>query len=157
MTKIMNAQAILKEKGYVQNKFDTNGFLEAVADFFILNDVDSRLLLVPFRFLDIKNGEEENGVYKFYNPFSIEEDEVKRGWKNQSATNKRGEPEYVTNLFYLEFEDFQKQKQAGIIAPRIIVDKPFFENAAQTLRLMGGFVVEKQMKKRTKLYWVTLI
>lgn len=68
-----------------------------------------------------------------------------------------GEPEYVRNMIDYNYENFQLQKEAGILFPRIIVDKPFFENAAGVLRVMGGYVVEKVTKKRRKMYWVTLI
>lgn len=54
MGKIISAQSILKQKGYVHNKFDTDGFMDAVGQYFIDNDVESKLLLIPFRFLDLK-------------------------------------------------------------------------------------------------------
>lgn len=159
MAKIISAQSILKQKGYVQNKFDTNGFMQAVGQYFIDNSVESKLLLVPFRFLDIDRTLQDDGKER-YNPFGITEEEVKVGYKVQTKMKKLecfDYPEWAYDLSKSDWENFQKQEQAGLDEPRIVVDKPFFENAAATLRLMGGYVVEKQMKKRRKLYWVTLV
>lgn len=152
MTKIMSAQSILKEKGFVQNKFDTNGFMNAVGRYFLENGVEDKLLLVPFRFLDIS----ADGDFP-YNPFNITDEEEKLGYKAQTERDGRGRVKYIVDLFENNFEEYRKEQDAGLLVPRIIVDKPFFENAAATLRLMGGYVVEKQMKKKRKLYWVTLI
>lgn len=152
MTKIMSAQSILKEKGFVQNKFDTNGFMDAVGWYFLENGVKDKLLLVPFRFLDISTDWECP-----YNPFNITEEEEKLGYKAQTERDGRGRVKFIVDLFDNEFEEYRNEQDAGLLVPRIIVDKPFFENAAATLRLMGGYVVEKQMKKKRKLYWVTLI
>lgn len=159
MANIINAQAILKEKGFVQNKFDTNGFMNAVADFFIENNVESRLLLIPFRFLDIQREiiKGTNVEYNKYNPFDVTRDEERLGYKVQTTKNKYGELEYARSMINYDFEAYQNQQKAGLVVPRIIVDKPFFENAAGLLRVMAGYIVEKQMKKRTKLYWVTLV
>lgn len=156
MTKIISAQSILKEKGYVQNKFDTNGFMQVVAKFFLDNSVESKLLLVPYRFLDIKRDRGEG--FDTENPLRITPEEEKLGYKDQTAKNEIGEPAYVRWGFENDFEELRLEQEYGIaFDPRIIIDKPFFENAAATLRLMGGYVVEKQMMKRRKVYWVTLV
>lgn len=39
----------------------------------------------------------------------------------------------------------------------IFIDKPFFVNAAGMLRVMGGYIVERQMWKKVSYYVVTLI
>lgn len=179
MSKIIQASDILRQKGFVQTKFDTNGFINAVGKFFLANPVESKLLLVPYRFLDIKvHGDDPCDVVTqadlrtmseadkisfstmegitSCNPFDVEWYERLLGYKAQTEM-KDGEPEYVRRMIRYNFEGFQAQKDAGILFPRIIIDKPFFENAAHLLRVMGGYIVEKRMKKRCKLYWVTLI
>lgn len=179
MGKILSAQSILRQKGFVQNKFDTNGFMEEVGRFFLQNPVESRLLLVPYRFLDIKvygddpcdvvtqedlrNMSEADKISfstmegtTTNNPFKVKWYERLLGYKAQTKMIN-GEPEYVRNMIDYNYENFQLQKEAGILFPRIIIDKPFFENAAGVLRVMGGYVVEKVTKKRRKMYWVTLI
>lgn len=157
MNKIISAQSILKQKGFVQNKFDTNGFMQAVGQYFLDNSVEAKLLLVPFRFLDIKREVIDGIECETFNPFHIEKDEEAVGYKVQTATNSAGEIAYARLLFEFDFDNFQQQREAGILVPRIVVDRPFFENAAATLRLMGGYVVEKQTKKKRKLYWVSLL
>lgn len=161
MKQLISAQSILKQKGYVQNKFDTNGFMQAVAQYFIDNSVESRLLLVPTRFLDIDRNDEKYG-----NPFDITEEEEKRGYKVQYETVPRmlesvgveiRVAKFMKDLFDNDYSQWEINHELGIGAPRIVIDKPFFENAAASLRIMGGYVVEKEMKKRRKLYWVTLI
>lgn len=154
MKKLISAQSILREKGFVQSKFDTNGFMQAVGQFFLDNSVQARLLLVPFRFLDIRHDE----PYDHYNnAFGITPDEEKLGYKVQTARNSKGNIDFIEAMFEGDFDEYAYERDAGILFPRIIIDKPFFENAASLLRLMGGFVVEKQVKKKRKLYWVTLI
>lgn len=186
MAKIISAQSILKQKGYVQNKFDTNGFMQTVAQYFIDNSVESKLLLVPFRFLDVRVDKENDPCmlvkkedlpnlslsdridmdmldlkardYSCPNPFDINWEDRLLGYKVQTKMDeKENYPEWAVALSKYDWEGFQKQQEAGLDKPRIIIDKPFFDNAAATLRLMGGYVVEKQMKKRRKLYWVTLV
>lgn len=55
MTKIISAQSILKEKGYVQNKFDTKGFMLDVAGMFGELPVEGKVTLQCVRMLDIKD------------------------------------------------------------------------------------------------------
>lgn len=161
MGKILSAQSILKQKGFVQNKFDSNGFMNAVGEYFLKNPVESRLLLVPYRFLDIDRTDEQHG-----NIFGITEEEEKLGYKVQTETvpytlSGIGKQIRIAKFLKEAMENDNLQwrfnTDYGIGAPRIIIDKPFFENAAGLLRVMGGYVVEKEMKKRHKLYWVTLV
>lgn len=152
MGKIISAQSILREKGFVQNKFDTNGFMNAVGQYFLDNKVEDRLLLVPFRFLDISRG----GDYTF-NPFGITEEEEKLGYKVQTENDDKGQVKFIVDLFETDFEEYRREMDRGLLWSRIIIDKPFFENAAGLLKVMGGYVVEKEIKKKRKLYWVTLV
>lgn len=158
MTKLISAQTILKEKGFVQNKFDTNGFMQAVGQYFLENSIESKLLLIPSRFIEIdKEVYIEGKTYK--NPLEITDDDIKVGYKVQTEMDKKY-PQWAAWLIDLNKRNADltwAQVHLDISYPRIIIDKPFFENAAATLRLMGGYVVEKQMKKRQKRYWVTLI
>lgn len=186
MTKMISAQQILKQKGYVQSKFDTNGFMNAVAQYFIDNDVESKLLLFPFRFLDIKVDKENdpcnlvkkedlpslsvsdriamdnmdfNAIdHTCPNPFDIGWQDRLLGYKVQTKMDPvENYPEWAMKLGRYDWEALRIQQEAGLDKPRIIIDSPFFENAAGMLRVMGGFVVEPKRKKGKKLYTVMLV
>lgn len=156
MGKILSAQSILKQKGFVQNKFDTNGFMNAVGEYFLKNPVESRLLLFPCRFLDIERGAGENGEDK-YNMFNVTPEEEKVGFKVQTEKAEDGWPVFAHELYEKDFDEYRLELDWYILRPRIIIDKPYFENAASVLRIMGGYVVEKWMKAKIKRYNVTLI
>lgn len=156
MGKILSAQSILKQKGFVQNKFDTNGFMNAVAEYFMKYSVDSRLLLLPCRFLDIQRGKGEDGE-DLFNTYHITPEEEKLGYKVQTDKDKDGMPLFGKELYEKDFREYRVELDMYILRPRIIIDKPFFENAAGLLRVMGGYVVEKWMKNKIKRYDVTLI
>lgn len=52
MSKIVTAKDILREKGYIQNKFDTNGFTNVVAGMFKELPVNGCITLIGIRFVD---------------------------------------------------------------------------------------------------------
>lgn len=190
---MMCAKDILKEKGYVAPKFDTAGFMEEVGKYFSNNSINSKLLLVPYRFADIewekwytdeefermkKEYEEDkkmekyeefeedeeieedeefcitNEEYELTSPYDFTREDESRGYKAQTVADSYWGIKEAKN--YSESNRMQ-QEEAGILVPRIIIDKPFFENAAQMLKVMGGYVLERKMKKRVKLYYVSLI
>lgn len=276
MGKLITAQGILKQKGYVQNKFDTAGFMQAVADMFGELPVEGKVTLQRVRMLDIgADGypltEEErrqgyffrdegdtsrrdqsrerlrqvarerqerlegggcgdladracrlvtalhSRLYKEYArsrasvPFGVFEEEetgfialgeecppqflaylqdMSRHVKETTVTTVRVSPEllYVmlrddrvedaviaaasgawqdANRLRDEELDIRQQMRAQEERRRqrtdalppytIYIDRPFFENAASLLQVMGGFVVERQVKKREKLCLVTLV
>lgn len=186
MKQLISAQSILKQKGYVQNKFDTNGFMQAVAQYFIDNSVESKLLLLPFRFLDIKVDKKNDPCQLVkkedlsnmsvcdrmdmdrmdmdatdqtcQNPFGINWQDRLLGYKVQTEMDhKENYPVWAINLGRCDWERLRAQQDAGFDKPRIIIDSPFFENAAGMLRIMGGFVVEPKKKKGKKLYNVMLV
>lgn len=68
MNKIITAKDILKQKGYVQNKFDTNGFIQIVADMFGNLPVEGILYLYSVRFVekDFPLTKEENSRGYYY-------------------------------------------------------------------------------------------
>lgn len=55
MGKILTAQDLLKEKGYIEEKFDTNGFLQCVADWFRSHNIEDKLIIRPKRFIEMDN------------------------------------------------------------------------------------------------------
>lgn len=156
MGKILSAKSILKQKGFVQNKFDTNGFMNAVGEYFLKNSVEYRLLLFPYRFLNIEWGAGDNGEDKF-NMFNITQEERKLGYKVQTEIEEDGLAKFAHELYDNDYDEYRLEMDMDILRPRIIIDKPFFENAAGLLRVMGGYVVEKWTKNRIKRYDVTLI
>ncbi len=155
MKKIISAEDILKAKGYKADKFDTDGFMAAVAQFFIDNEVKDKLLIVSNRFLDVMTDEE----YAAYRPtvwipeltdryhyyWRLTDEERTRGWKDQSAVTETGGA-----LFVQELWDAGHSKPEGtyeLDRPRIVVDSPYYKNALFLLQTMAGYTVEKRRKK----------
>jgi len=152
MAKITTAQDLLKEKGYKVNKFDTNGFLEAVAGYFRRVDVKDKLLLVSKRFVEVDNALESK---KFFFR-ELSDDEKATGWDAQTEID-------ANDLLgiYCQDRDLRKslmdQLTFGMLKPRIVVDAPFFKNAVSLLQIMGGYVVEKKKRHGIDTALVSLI
>ena len=145
MARITTAQDILKEKGYKSAKFDTNGFLEAVAVFFREHEIQSKLLLINRRFVDSKTDEEIEELRK-----QGEEDYLWRRCYEEALLWRVSDTERARG-WKAQFKEEEYEADSYIRArPRIIVDAPYFSNALSLLCIMGGYVVEK--KKRAGFY-----
>lgn len=167
MGKIITAKDLLKEKGFVLNKFDTAGFMNAVAEFFSEREVNSRLFLCSLRFLDIETKEgiekmKEEGDYgwDYHEYFDLSDDERKRGWK--AMTEERYQRSFDHYLNSYGEEGFTNGainfiNNAWLPHSFIIVDKPFYENSLSMLRIMGGYVVEKRRRGGHNTAVVSLI
>lgn len=141
MARITTAQDILKEKGYQSAKFDTNGFLEAVAVFFRANKIESKLLVINRRFVDSKTDEEIEELRK-----QGEEDYLWRRCYEEALLWRVSDTERARG-WKAQFKEEEYEADSYIRArPRIIVDTPYFSNALSLLRIMGGYVVEKKKK-----------
>lgn len=127
MGKIITAQDLLKEKGYVEEKFDTNGFLQCVANWFREHEVKDKLLIRPKRFIEMDNP-------------------PKRGWKDMTDVE-----EWLPSF---QWEQQLILVQKGQAVPFVFVDEPFVMNAVYMLRVMSGFKVKKGKKG---VYQVTLV
>lgn len=175
MTKIIKASEILRKKGYKQGKFDTNGFINTVGQFFLDHDISSKLLLIPFRFLDVEvDGDDPCKVFTlddikdlsysdlldyshiegftFNNPYSLSWKDRLLGYKIEDINERR-----ISSLKEYDPEDYERQKSLGILFPRVIIDKPYIENAAHMLHIMADYVVERGKGKQSDMFWVTLI
>lgn len=119
MGKILTAQDLLKEKGYIEEKFDTNGFLQCVSDWFRSHNIEDKLLIRPKRFIEIKNP-------------------PKGGWKDMTNVDEW--------LETLPWEQALCITQKGQGKPFLWVDEPFVKNAIFTLRTMAGYTVKKGKK-----------
>lgn len=152
----MTAKDILRSKEYVAPKFDTAKFIQAVGEYFSNNDVKSKILLIPFRFIDVEweYCPEVEDTLAMNCPYDLSLTDRDRCYKAELEVDECGR---LVAAEYYAMDNRNRQEEAGILVPRIIIDKPYFENAAQMLRVMGGYVVEKRMKKRVKLYTVSLI
>lgn len=115
MGKLLQAKDLLKEKGYVENKFDTNGFMELVSEWFRSQDVKAKLLIRPRRFVELDN------------PPSC-------GYIEMLDVDK-----YCDEL---PWEQVVIMNQKGELRPFIYVDEPYIKNAVFTLK-MFGFIVHK--------------
>lgn len=119
MGKIVTAQDLLKEKGYIEEKFDTNGFLQCVANWFREHEVKDKLLIRPKRFIEMDNP-------------------PKGGWKDMTDVE-----EWLPSL---RWEQQLILVQKGQDVPFIWVDEPYLKNATFTLKNMAGFVVRRQKR-----------
>lgn len=119
MGKILTAQDLLKEKGYIEEKFDTNGFLQCVADWFREHDVKDKLIIRPKRFIEMDN-------------------HPKGGWLDMTNVD-----EWIVSL---PWEQALCITQKGQDRPFLWVDEPFVKNAVFTLKTMAGYVVKRAKK-----------
>ena len=119
MGKIVTAQDLLKEKGYIEEKFDTNGFLQCVANWFREHEVKDKLIIRPKRFIEMDNP-------------------PKGGWMDMTNVDAW--------LDTLPWENQLLIIQKGQAVPFIWVDEPYLKNATFTLKNMAGFVVSRQKR-----------
>lgn len=127
MGKIVTAQDLLKEKGYIEEKFDTNGFLQCVTNWFREHEVKDKLIIRQKRFIEMDNP-------------------PKGGWKDMTDVE-----EWLKDF---PWEDQLNIRNKGQAIPFIFVDEPFIINAVYMLDVMNGFKVKKERKG---VYRVTLV
>lgn len=120
--KIVTAAQILAQKNYVQKKFDTDGFSDAVAKYFSENDISATLTIVPVRFVALKNPPECGWIDRTDEYY----------WENRV---KSGE---------IDILDFYVARDKGLCVPSIAVDEPFCKNAVYMLSIMAGYVLKKK-------------
>ena len=125
--KLVQASELLREKGYVEEKFDQEGFTQCVYNWFKDHDLKDKLLIRPKRFIEMNNP-------------------PKGGWKDMTV---------VTDwIIQFSWEDQLEMMKKHQDRPFIFVDKPFIKNAVYMLEIMNGFIVEKGKKG---VYEVSLI
>ena len=125
--KLVQADTLLREKGYVEEKFDQQGFTECIYNWFKEHDLKDKLLIRPKRFIEMDNP-------------------PKGGWLDMTNVD-----EWIVSL---PWEQQLLMLQKGTAVPFIWVDKPFMKNAMYMLQVMNGFIVEKGKKG---VYEVSLI
>ena len=125
--KLVQASTLLREKGYVEEKFDQQGFTECIYNWFKEHDLKDKLLIRPKRFIEMDNP-------------------PKGGWLDMTNVD-----EWIVSL---PWEQQLLMLQKGTAVPFIWVDKPFMKNAMYMLQVMNGFIVEKGKKG---VYEVSLI
>ena len=119
MSKLVQAATLLKEKGYVEEKFDQPGFTQCVYSFFKEHDLKDKLLIRPKRFIEMDNP-------------------PTGGWKDMTDVEK-----WLNEMPWEEQLTLVQKRQA---VPFIFIDKPFIKNAVYMLQIMNGFIVEKGKK-----------
>ena len=127
MGKIVQASTLLKEKGYVEEKFDQQGFTECIYSWFKEHDLKDKLIIRPKRFIEMDNP-------------------PKGGWKDMTNVD-----EWLDEMPWEEQLTLVQKCQA---VPFIFIDKPFIKNAVYMLQIMNGFIVEKGKKG---VYEISLI
>lgn len=140
--KIITAREILaqKEQGKEPTKFDTNGFINQVAHFFLKHEVWDAIYVKPVLFAKHKK--------------VLEHWKITKGWLyvREWELDKYSE---VFDIKHCEGDlklelDFFHEFMTGCIN----IDEPFFKNALAVLQVMGGYVVKYDRQK--KAYKVTL-
>ena len=111
-------KAILKDKGYVENKFDDMGFYKLIIEWFKNHDLKDKLLLRPKRFVELT-------------------DPPSCGYIDMTDTDK-----WVADL---PWEQVITLSRRGDLKPFIFVDTPFFVNVREIL-LIKGFIVNRPKK-----------
>lgn len=117
--KLVQAATLLREKGYVEEKFDQEGFTECVYNWFKDHDLKDKLLIRPKRFIEMDNP-------------------PKGGWQDMTKVE-----EWLPSF---QWEQQLILVQKGQAVPFIFIDKPFIKNAVYMLQIMNGFIVEKGKK-----------
>ena len=125
--KLVQAATLLREKGYIEEKFDQEGFTECVYNWFKTHDLKDKLLIRPKRFIEMDTP-------------------PKGGWKDMTDVE-----EWLKDL---PWENRLCVISKGQAVPFIWVDEPFIKNAAYMLDVMNGFKVKKGKKG---VYEVTLV
>lgn len=121
--KITTAKDILKQKGVVFSKFDTNGFLELVAQCFLANDIGIELRVIPKRFATMK-GNHEGGYI-----------DLTKSSKLESFQNGKDA---------LNCSEYLKFFKPGLkYIPTIYVDETVSKNAVFALSALADYNVKK--------------
>lgn len=124
---LVQASTLLREKGYVEEKFDQQGFTECIYNWFHEHDLKDKLLIRPKRFIEMDNP-------------------PRGGWIDMTNVEQ-----WIATL---PWEQQLLMVQKGTAVPFLFVDKPFMKNAMYMLQVMNGFIVEKGKKG---VYEVSLI
>ena len=124
---LVQASTLLREKGYVEEKFDQQGFTECIYNWFKEHDLKDKLLIRPKRFIEMDNP-------------------PRGGWIDMTNVEQ-----WIATL---PWEQQLLVVQKGTAVPFLFVDKPFMKNAVYMLQVMNGFIVEKGKKG---VYEVSLI
>ena len=130
MVKLVQASMLLKEKGYVEEKFDQEGFTECVYNWFKEHDLKDKLLIRPKRFIEMDNP-------------------PKGGWIDMTNVEQ-----WIATL---PWEQQLLMVQKGTAVPFIWVDNSYLKNAIFTLKEMAGFVVTKSKGGPRGFYEVSLL
>lgn len=117
MAKFIQAESLLKEKNYVQPKFNSSLFMNIVTEYFRKRDVSAILHIVSARFIG--------------NNLFTDEDRA------NGFTPLRFGDDYVRiKQIGVEVPEIYRDT--------IVVDEPYLKNAVFTLENLCGFIVKKQ-------------
>lgn len=117
MAKFIQAESLLKEKNYVQPKFNSSLFMNIVTEYFRKRDVSAILRIVSARFIG--------------NNLFTDEDRA------NGFTPLRFGDDYVRiKQIGVEVPEIYRDT--------IVVDEPYLKNAVFTLENLCGFIVKKQ-------------
>lgn len=96
----------------------------------------------------------------YHNPYELKWTDRLVGYKMQTYKDffkDYADYCYVNSLKEFYPDEYKEQKAAGSFVPRVIVDKPYIENAAHMQHVMGEYIVERGKGKQFDMFWVTLI
>lgn len=148
--KLVSAKDILAEKGYVQHKFDTEGFNNAVVEYFRAREPEAKLTIHPLRFVEYKNCLPQCGWLSIMQ----EKDEL---FDIFYPDKKNKKAPVWSSVYPLRNWAIKFDSVLPYTCKFIVVDEPFCKNAVNMLAIMQGFVVKSRRKNGEKEYIVSLI
>ncbi len=135
-TKFISAEKILRDKGVKQKEFNTTAFFEVISAFYETHDVKDTILLRSQRFVEMEEPPEGDFI----------------DCLDPSVWARRVDD---PNDPY-DFANYLCMNNAGLIVPTLIINEPFFGNAAALLRSLCGFTVKKRTRRGNKEFIVSL-
>lgn len=157
--KLVSAKDILAEKGYVQHKFDTAGFTDAVVRYFRKHGVEATLTVRPRRFVESPGCYPDCGWFAYTEWTQSFKQSLEKMFEIRSIRKYGDEEDFDIRKHKKEclpyFFDYVKETVKK--EPYIVVDEPFCKNAVNMLAIMQGFIVKSRRKNGEKEYIVSLI
>ncbi len=147
--KLVSAQDILAEKGYVLPKFDTDGFNNAVIEYFRANGPEAELIIRSRRFVENPKKYPPCGWLDF-TTWDENLEVLVKIWYQQELVAY----EYFDTPRSHYIDDYKRVVERD---PCIYVDEPFCKNAVHMLAIMQGFVVKSRRRKGIREYIVSLL
>lgn len=137
MGKVIFADNILKRKGIEKKSFNTGELNDLVEKFFMENPPEAKILLRSMRFVEMTDPPKDSDIIN---------------WLDTDIFQKRIED--PNDPF--DYSCFLTLRNYDMLMPTLVINEPFFGNAAAYLRTICGFTVKSRIRNRHKQYIVSL-